>query len=171
MTFRYGHDWNIRLRQPVDEVDEAVARRRFEKGPQVCVSPMVEAGVAPRYALILGPGGSHVRVRCLDVHGSVVDVYDYSQVEGDDRLFLDNYKQYVYAEDAREAQTFSQSKAHKAWVFRQDGTATCRETVKGMEEVRISEYRDLDVSGHWRERPVFGDWDRFGLHPEPGATV
>lgn len=171
MSFRYGYDWNIRLRQPVDEVDEASARRRFEEGPQVCVSPTVEGGLAPSYALILGPGGSHVRVRCLDANGSVVDVYDYSQVEGDQRLFLDNFTQYVYADEAQGPQRLSQSKAHKSWVFRQDGTATCRETVKGIEQARISEYRDLDVSGHWRDRPQWGEWDSFGLHPEPRASA
>ncbi|WP_143553951.1 hypothetical protein [Serinicoccus sp. CUA-874] len=56
---------------------------------------------------------------------------------------------------------------NKGWVFRQDGTADCREAIKGLPEVKITRYSDLDMSGHWRERPVWGDWNRFGEHPEP----
>lgn len=100
-----------------------------------------------------------------------MEVYDYSVVDGDDRLFMDNHKLYVHTDEASTAQTFSQSVAHKGWVFRQDGTATCREVVKLMPDARISEYGDLDVSGHWRGRPAFGDWDGYGEHPEPSGAV
>lgn len=169
LSYRYGHDWNTRMLQPIREMSEAAARKAFEAKPQVSVSKVEEGGV-PEYTLILGTGGQHVRVRKYDSQGSVVESYDYSSVEGDDRLFLNNYSTWVYADDARGPQGFMDSKAIKAWVFRQDGTATCRETVDGIEEARITEYRDLDVSGHWRPRPQWGDWDSFGLHPEPGAA-
>lgn len=168
MTYRYGTDWNIRLHQPIDEIGEPAARERFQTGPQVSVSKVdAGAGAVPAYTLILGPGGSHVRVRLYDAQGSVVETYDYSQVEWEERLFLDNYKQWVYPDDAAGPQRFSRSVAHKAWVFRQDGTATCRERVKGTPQDRVSEHRDLDLAGHWRDRPTFGDWDSFGEQPEP----
>lgn len=168
MTFRYGHDWNTRMLQPIREMTEKAARAAFERKPQVSVSKVGEGGV-PEYTLVLGTGGQHVRVYRYDASGSVVECFDYSQVEGDDRLFLDNYATWVYADDAVGPQDFPESKAYKAWLFRHDGTARCRETVKGLEEARISEYRDLDVSGHWRDRPQWGEWDSFGLHPEPAA--
>ena len=90
MTYRYGTDWNIRLHQPIDEIGEPAARERFQTGPQVSVSKVdAGAGAVPAYTLILGPGGSHVRVRLYDAQGSVVETYDYSQVEWEERLFLD----------------------------------------------------------------------------------
>jgi hypothetical protein len=172
MTYRYGHDWNVRMSQPIDEIDEAAARDRFVSGPQLSVSKVPEDGAAvPVYTLVLGPGGGHVRVARYDANGSVVETYDYSHVEGEERLFLDNHKAYVYADDAAGPQRFSQSRAHKAWVFRPDGTATCREVVKGIDDARVSEYHELDVSGHWRERPAFGDWDVFGEAPEPSTPL
>lgn len=63
-----------------------------------------------------------MRVRKYDPKGSVVEVFDYSFVEGEEQLFMDNYKVYVYADEASTPQTFSQSVAHKSWVFRPDGT-------------------------------------------------
>lgn len=171
MAYRYGHDWNVRRRHPVDEVDEATARRRFDEGPQVAVSRLDDGGSVPVYTLILGPRGGHVRVRRYDANGSVVETYDYSEVDGEDRLFLDNYKRWVYADGATGPQRFSQCVAHTSWVFRLDGTATCREVVKGLPEARVSEYRDVDVSRHWRDRPAFGAWDPFGEHPEPSRPT
>lgn len=170
MTYRYGRDWNVELKKPIGEIDEAAARQRFADGPQLAVSRIADGQSVPDYTLILGVDGSHVRVRKYDVNGSVTEVFDYSFVEGEERLFMDNYKVYVYADDASTPQAFNQSVAHKAWVFRQDGTATCREVVKPMPDARVSEYRDLDVAGNWRARPAFGDWDRFGEQPEPGGA-
>lgn len=167
MTYRYGRDWNVELKKTISEIDESAARQRFVDGPQLAVSRVADGESVPDYTLVLGAGGSHVRVRHYDANGSVVEVFDYSSVDGDDRLFMDNYKVYVYADEATTPQTFNQSVAHKAWVFGPDGTATCREVVKPMPDARISKYRDLDVSGNWRARPAFGDWDRFGEHPEP----
>lgn len=167
MTYRYGLKWNVRRGHPVEEIDEAAARTRFETGPELSVSRVAEGRTVPDYTLALGPGGSHVRVLRYDENGSTVEIFDYAQREGEDRLFLDNYKVYVYEEDATRPRTFSQAVAHKAWVFREDGTATCREVVKPMPDARITEYRDLDVTGNWRDRPAFGDWDRFGDHAEP----
>lgn len=169
MSYRYGHNWNTRLRQPIDEVDETTARRRFEEGPQVSVSRLADGAVVPDYTLVLGTAGSHVRVRLFDENGSIVESYDWAEVEGEDRLFLTDYWVWVYAEDATEPQTFSQSRANKAWLFRPDGTARSRESIKGHPEVRIREYQDMDMSGHWRDRPAFGEWDSFGELPEPGA--
>ncbi len=168
MTYRYGHDWNVRMAQPIYEIDEPAARERFLTGPQLSVSKVPDESTAvPAYTVVLGPGGSHVSITLYDSNGSVVETYDYSQVEGEERLFLDNYKVYVYADDARGPQRFSQSAAHKAWVFRPDGTGTCREVVRGIEDARVSSYQDLDVSRHWRVRPTFGDWDGFGQTPQP----
>ncbi|OLT39923.1 hypothetical protein BJF86_06710 [Serinicoccus sp. CNJ-927] len=86
-------------------------------------------------------------------------------------MFLDNHKVWVYGDDVSEPQSFKDSVAHKAWVFFQDGTANCRDTIKGMPEVKITRYRDLDMSGRWRERPAWGDWDRFGEQPKPVLTT
>lgn len=170
MTYRYGLKWNVRRGHPVEEIDEATARDRFATTPQMSVTRVAEGRHVPDYTLVLGPGGSHVRVVRYDENGSTVEVFDYSFREGEDRLFMDNYATYVYEEGATTPRTFSQSVAHKSWVFREDGTATCREVVKPMPDARISEYRDLDVSGHWRARPAFGDWDLYGEHPEPGGA-
>lgn len=170
MSYRYGRDWNVRLREPVDEIDEATARQRFVDGPQLSVSRMGERGAVPDYTLILGAGGGHVRVRVYDDNGSVVETFDWAAGDdqaADDQLFLSNYKVYVYPEGATRPQTFRNAVAHKAWVFWPDGTATCREVVEPVPEARVTEYRDLDVAGHWRARPAFGDWDRFGQHPAP----
>lgn len=170
MTYRYGHTWNVRRGHPVEEVDEVGARALFESGPQLSVSRIEEGQTVPDYTLILGVEGSHVRVRRYDANGSITETFDYSFREGEERLFLDNYKVYVYPDDAASPQSFMDSVAHKAWVFREDGTATCREVVKPAPDARITEYRDLDVSGNWRARPAFGDWDAFGEHPEPGGA-
>ena len=170
MTYRYGQNWNAGRGRPGLEIDEATARQRFDDGPFFSVSRLAEGRTVPDYTLVLQPGGSHVRVNRYDDNGSTVEVFDYSQREGQDRLFMDNYKLYVYPDDKTGPRTFTESLAHKAWVFREDGTATCRETVKGMPEARISEYRDLDMSGHWRARPAFGEWDSFGDQPEPGGV-
>lgn len=167
VSYRYGRDWNIRLLQPIAEIDQQEAERCFETSPQLSVSRLRADRAVPDYTLVMGAGGDHVRVRVYDDNGSIVESFDWGQVSESDKLFLMNYKVWVYAEDSSGPRTFSQSAAHKAWVFRQDGTATCRETIKGMPEVKITHYRDLDMSGHWRERPVWGDWDRFGEHPEP----
>lgn len=170
MTYRYGLKWNVRRGHPVEEIDEATARERFATAPQLSVTRIAEGQQVPDYTLTLGPEGSHVRVVTYDENGSVVEVFDYAFVEGDDRLFMDNYKAYVYPDGATKPLSFMESVAHKAWVFREDGTATCREVVKPMPDARISEYRDLDVSGNWRVRPAFGDWDLYGEHPEPGGA-
>lgn len=171
MTYRYGRDWNIELKKPINEIDEQAAAQRLQDGPQLSVSKISEGRTVPDYTLVLGVDGSHVRVRKYDQNGSVLEVFDYSFVEGDERLFMDNYKVYVYPDEASTPQTFSQSVAHKSWVFRTDGTATCREVVKPMPDARVTEYQDVDVSGNWRDRPAFGDWDRFGEHPEPGGGL
>lgn len=170
MTFRYGLKWNVRRGRPVEEIDEAAARVRFLVGPEFSVSRVTQGATVPDYTLRVLPEGSHVRVEKYDKFGSTIEVFDFSQREGEDRLFMDNYTSYVYAEDVTSPRTFSQSVAHKSWVFREDGTATCREVVKPLLDARITEYRDLDLSGHWRARPTFGDWDRFGEHPEPGGS-
>lgn len=171
MTYRYGWIWNSRLGRPAEEMAEAQARERYRKGPQLSVSRVADGQTVPDFTLILGPDGSHVRIMLYDANGSTTEVFDYSAVAGDERLFLDNYKVYVYADQARSAQTFSKSAAHKAWVFRPDGTATCREVVKPLPDARVSHYRDLDVTSHWRPRPGFGEWDSFGEHPEPGRPM
>lgn len=167
MTYRYGHTWNADLSKPVKETDEAGARRLWESGPQVSVSRIEDGRAVPDYTLVLGPGGSHVRVVRYDVNGSTSETFDYSFRKGEDRLFLDNYKVYVYRDGADGPQTFLESVAHRSWVFREDGTATSREVVKPAPGARISEFRDLDLRGHWRARPAFGEWDGFGKHPEP----
>lgn len=169
MTHRYAQGWNVRLRQPIDEIDEATARRRFADGPQLAVIRLTGEHAVPDYTLTVAAGGEHVRVQRYDAHGSVVETFDYSSVPGEERLFLDNHKSYVYSDGATGPQRFSQSTAHKAWVFRTDGTATCRAVVKGIAEARVSSYHQLEVSGHWRERPDFGDWDSFGEAPEPST--
>ncbi|MGA4668340.1 hypothetical protein ACPCG0_00845 [Propionibacteriaceae bacterium Y1923] len=168
-TYRYGHDWNLSLKKPINEIDELSARRRFADGPQLSVSKVEEGRAVPDFTLILGVGGTHVRVRKYDANGSITQTFDYSFRAGEDRLFLDNYKVHVYPDDAAGPLGFMESVAHKAWVFREDGTATCREVVKPAPDARITQYRNFDVSGHWRSRPAFGDWDTFGDHPEPGA--
>ncbi len=170
VTYRYGSGWNVRLKKPKEEFDEATARQCFAQGPMFAVSRVAEGQDVADFTLHVAAEGSHVRVQRYDANGSVVEVYDYAYVDGDDRLFMDNYKLYVYADDARTTRTFSQSVAHKSWVFRKDGTATCREVVKPLPDAKISQYRDLDVSGHWRARPSFGDWDGYGEHPEPGGA-
>lgn len=172
MTYRYGLKWNVRRGHPVEEIDEATARERFREGPQFSVSRITHGRTVPDYTLSMQPGGTHLRVLKYDEFGSTVEIFDFSEREGDDRLFMNGYAVYVYPDDETRPRTFSQAVAHKSWVFREDGTATCREVVKPQPDARISEYRDLDVSGHWRERPAFGEWDGFGEHPEPaGGTA
>lgn len=170
MTYRYGHTWHAKLKKPTSEIDESTARQRFADGPQLAVSRVAGGADVPDFTLLLGVDGSHVRVQRYDANGSVVEIYDYSFVDGDERLFMSNYTVYVYADEASTARTLGQAVAHKSWVFWQDGTATCREVVKPIPDARISHYRDLDVSGHWRARPSFGDWDGYGEHPEPGGA-
>lgn len=170
MNFRYGSKWNNRLQCPIDEIGEAAARERGFAG-WTSVTRMSDTGRNPKYTILVGPNASHVRVHRYDAAGSVIESYDWGEVPGRPELFLDNHKVWVYGDDVSEPQGFKDSVAHKAWVFFQDGTATCRETIKGMPEVKITRYRDLDMSGHWRERPAWGDWDRFGEHPEPVLTT
>lgn len=169
MSYRYAQGWNVRLRQPIDEMDEPTARQHFDEGAQLAVLGTSDGQVTPDFTLIVGSGGGHVRVQRYDAAGSVSEIFDYSSVPEEERLFLDNYKLYVYSDGATGPQRFSQSVAHRAWVFRTDGTATCRAVVKGIADARVSSYHQLDVSGHWRERPDFGDWDSFGEAPEPST--
>lgn len=167
MTYRYGRDWHKDQQRPIQEIDEAEARRRFVDGPQLSVSRVSQGQGVPDYTLILGADANHVRVRHYDAQGSIVQTLDWTTLPGEERLFMNGYSVHVYADEATGPQAFHQSVAHKTWVFRPDGTVTCREVVKPVPDARVTEYRDVDVSGNWRERPAFGDWDRFGEHPAP----
>ena len=169
MTYRYGLKWNVRRGHPVEEIDEVTARDRFQVGPQFSVSRVTQGRTVPDYTLSMQPGGAQLRVLKYDPEGSIAEIFDYSERDGRGGLFMHGYATYVYPDDEIGPRTLSQSVAHKSWVFREDGTATCREVVKPVPDARISEYRGLGVSGHWRSRPEFGDWDSFGDHPEPGG--
>lgn len=154
------------MMQPVEEITEQTARERFDH-EHVSVTRLQDESSVPDYTVVTAPAGRHVRVYLYNVDGSTTEQFDWAEVDGETRLFLTGYGTWVYPEGRVGPQGFSESLGNKGWVFRQDGTADCREAIKGLPEVKITRYSDLDMSGHWRERPVWGDWNRFGEHPEP----
>lgn len=168
MQYRFGRDWNSFTREPIDEITEEQAGRRWVEGPAFSVSRVREGEVVPDWTLVVRPGGDYLKISRYDEHGSTVQVQHLSQEEGGDGLFLAQLTTYVYAEDATGVQDFTDAVAHKIWRFWPDGRARCRETITSQPQARVTEYRDVDVSPLWvGATPTFGDWDRWGDMPEP----
>lgn len=163
--YRYGQRWNLRSFAPVDEVDEAVARRRFEGGPWFSVSALEEGQRVPRYTLELQPRGMFVRARTYHPEGSIRAVHDY-RVRDDsrDELFLETAAFYAYPDHER-VYTQSECRAMVTYSWEPDGYASidAKDKVSGRSELR--EFRDVPVGDHWVPIPVFGDWDRFERPP------
>lgn len=170
MTHRYGRDWAPPVGRPVEEIDEAEARRRYETGEeQVSVSRVGAVGAVPDHTVVAAPAGTDLRVERYDAAGSVVDLEHWKPVPGREGLFLSNLSRYVYREGTTGPQSMRDAVAIKAWTFWPDGRGRCRETVKGLPAPRISQYKDLDVSDFWRDRPAFDDLEAFAELPPPGG--
>lgn len=100
MLYRYGRDWHAHLRQPMDEITEDDARRRWQEGPAFSVSRLQEGADVPDWTLVVRPGGDYLKVSRYDSTGSTTQVEHFSREEGGDGLFLSQVTTHVYADDA-----------------------------------------------------------------------
>lgn len=163
MTYRFGWKWNVRMIQPIDEKTEDEARQAWDAGEQFCVTSIREGNGLPQWTVLIANGADFVKVYRYDHNGSIAEITTFEAVEqGGDRLLLAAMVTYVYPDDADRALGQMDSVAHKSWAFWPDGRASCRETVKALPEVRVTEYQDVDLTHLWVDRPTFGDWERWG---------
>ncbi|WP_122260693.1 hypothetical protein [Ornithinimicrobium cerasi] len=172
MTYRYGRDWHGKLRKPMQEITEAQARKRFTDGPHLSVSRVDAAGEVPDYTLVLQPGAAYVRSSRYDGHGREVSVYHFrEQDDHPGELFLEEVTVRVYPDGEERWLDVAGSKAHTTVTFRPNGWARARFAVPGLDQARVEEFTGVDVSGHWVQRPEFGDWDGLGEAREPALPT
>jgi len=125
LNYIYGWAWHEQGRFPVEGLDEAQAKKKWAKGPQVSVSAgedLVE-GKVPAYTLSMSARAEAVDVYLYDAEGSVVSVLGWRSV--DERLFLTDVIEYLYPEDG-DFHEQDECLANRQYLFKPDGYAGLR---------------------------------------------
>ena len=172
MDYLYGWSWHPEQRHPIREMTEAKARKAFAEGPQVAVIALPEPGGVPAYTLEMSADAHDVCVTRYTEEGSIAASIDYTVLDGEHRLFLEQVAEWLYPDDG-EYRNMDEAKATRQFFFKPDGNAKVKSRVNDAEAETVEEFSDVDVSDHWVDRVTWGDWDRIGTHqrkaPDPGA--
>ena len=162
--YAYLGRWNQIMWQPIlDEgwISEHEARAFYEQQSQAfsivpAESRDAEGKVPAAWALTAwSEGVAQFEVEFFSPSGSTVRVIDYQDFG--DRTFKWIVHDYTYADDKR-CYSRSDCVLVERAEFNPDGTGSVLVNDSSEPTTTRFEADNIDVSGHWMDRPVFGDW-------------
>ncbi|MCU1693544.1 MAG: hypothetical protein JWM64_2635 [Frankiales bacterium] len=154
--------WSDLARAPQEELTEAQARRRHERGQFTTVA-LGRDGRAS-VLVVRNPALGHAAVHWMDEHARETQQYVYRALEvAPDRLFLTQVVSKTYADDA-ELSAYASPQTIETLELFPDGTG--RLTVDDVRRDQVTaEDRELDTSDLFLQVPAFEDY-RDLLPPE-----
>lgn len=164
--YAYATEWNHWTGRPTAEnrwLSEDEARELFEADKSLEVVEAIlrrDSDGAVRARWVMGFAGvAGVRVQWLNAKHSILQINDYSKING--RLFRTTSIDYAYPDSERRYGQ-SEATALRKLTLRPNGTGTAREALTSESVERTVQLTDYRTDNLWMDYPAFGDWAQLG---------